>query len=395
VALSAYARTLVVGAPSDGESGSGKTGYVKVYRFWADEDGWKRTQLGQTIFGNATGDRFGYSADISTGKVIVLGSPGSWEFNDRPGYVQVFYLDSDDAAGTTGTWKQVGQDIAGEAIGDEFGWSVSISDDGKTIAVGARYNDGKNGEDSGLFRIYRLAEDGASWEQIGVDIDGDAAGDWSGTSVSLSANGSIVAIGAPQAGIDGVWTGQVKVYRIDSGVSSWEQLGESIYGDNGLDFFGQSVKISPDGKSLAVGSPGYIADADRPGYVKVFSLENGGDDLSANSWKQVGHTITGEANGDGFGYSVSLSDDTKTLAVGAHYTNGKNGDDMGRVRIYRKDDFESGWTQIGEDIDGETAYDYSGESVSLSADGKKVAIGSAWNDDNGDNSGHVRVFVME
>jgi hypothetical protein len=395
VALSAYARTLVVGAPGDGESGSGKTGYVKVYRFWADEDGWKLTQLGQTIFGNATGDRFGYSADISTGKVIVLGSPGSWEFNDRPGYVQVFYLDSDDAAGTTGTWKQVGQDITGEAIGDEFGWSVSISDDGKMIAVGADMNNGKNGEDSGHFRIYRLAEDGASWEQIGEDIDGDAAGDWSGTSVSLSANGSIAAIGAPRAGIDGVWTGQVKVYRIDSGVTSWEQLGESIYGDNANDRFGWSVKISPDGKSLAVGSPGYMADADRPGCVKVFSLENGGDDLSANSWKQVGHTITGEANGDVFGYSVSLSDDAKTLAVGAPYANGKNGDDTGRVRIYRTDNYESGWTQIGEDIDGEAAYDTSGVSISLSADGKKVAIGSDWNDDNGATSGHVRVFVME
>jgi hypothetical protein len=138
-----------------------------------------------------------------------------------------------------------------------------------------------------------------------------------------------------------------------------------------------------------------MADADRPGCVKVFSLENGGDDLSANSWKQVGHTITGEANGDVFGYSVSLSDDAKTFAVGAPYANGKNGDDTGRVRIYRTDNYESGWTQIGEDIDGEAAYDTSGVSISLSADGKKVAIGSDWNDDNGATSGHVRVFVME
>jgi hypothetical protein len=96
-----------------------------------------------------------------------------------------------------------------------------------------------------------------------------------------------------------------------------------------------------------------------------------------------------------FGYSVSLSDDAKTLAVGAPYANGKNGDDTGRVRIYRTDNYESGWTQIGEDIDGEAAYDTSGVSISLSADGKKVAIGSDWNDDNGATSGHVRVFVME
>jgi len=393
VALSADAKTLVAGAPYSNDD----TGYVKVYRM--TDDGGNRTQLGQTIHGNATGDRFGNSVDVTAqGNVILLGSPGYYGYNDRPGYVQVFSLDSDDeTAGTTGTWKRVGQDIAGEAIGDLFGQSVSISDDGKTIAVGAIFNDGKNGVDSGHVRIYRLADDGASWEKIGGDIDGDAAGDWSGISMSLSANGTIVAIGAPNAdGIDGVlYTGQVKVYRIDSGGSSWEQLGQIIYGDYENDEFGKSVDISPDGNSLAVGT-GYVSDG--PGYVKVFSLENGGgvdDDLGASSWKQIGLTITGEANQDGFGCSVSLSDDAKTLAVGARFANGEDGDDTGWVRVYRRDDSESGWTQIGEDIDGEAAGDYSGESVSLSGDGKTVAIGSDGNDDKGTKSGHVRVFVME
>jgi 6-phosphogluconolactonase (cycloisomerase 2 family) len=393
VALSADAKTLVVGAPGLYDN-TDKEGYVKVYRM--TDDGGSRTQLGQTIYGNATGDLFGWSVDVTAqGNVIVLSSTGYSVVNDRPGYVQVFSLDSDDeTAGTTGTWKQVGQDIAGEAIGDEFGASVSISDDGKTIAVGAYTNDGKNGVDSGHVRIYRLSDDGTSWEQIGEDIDGDAAGDGSGISVSLSANGTIVAIGAPRAGIDGIWTGQVKVYRIDSGGSKWEQLGESIYGDNENDWFGRSVDISPDGNSLAVGT--YVDVG--PGYVKVFSLENGGgddDDLGASSWKQIGLTITGEANGDWFGYSVSLSDDAKTLAVGASDANGEDGDDVGHVRVYRRDDSESGWTKIGVDIDGEAAYDYSGLSVSLSGDGKTVAIGSDGNDDNGVNSGHVRVFVAE
>jgi hypothetical protein len=396
VALSADAKTLVVGAPGKYDN-TDREGYVKVYR--TTDDGGSRTQLGQTIYGNATGDLFGYSVDVTAqGNVIVLGSPGYSVVNDRPGYVQVFSLDSDDeTAGTTGTWKQVGQDIAGEAIGDEFGCSVSISDDGKTIAVGAYKNDGKNGEYyySGHVRIYRLADDGASWEQIGEDIDGDAAGDYSGTSVSLSANGSIVATGALLAGIHGITTGQVKVYRIDSGGSSWEQLGKSIYGDNENDWFGFSVDISPDGNSLAVGT--YVSVG--PGYVKVFSLENGGggvdEDLGASSWKQVGLTITGEANGDLFGNSVSLSDDAKTLAVGAPNANGEDGDYVGRVWVYRTDDSESGWTKIGEDIDGEAAGDLSGWSVSLSGDGKTVAIGSDGNDDNGDASGHVRVFVAE
>jgi hypothetical protein len=380
LALSADANTLVAGAPYSNND----TGYVKVYRM-TDDGGGTRTQLGQTIYGNATGDRFGWSVDVTPeGNVIVVGSPGESYDNDRPGYVQVLSLDGD-----TGTWEQVGQDIAGEAIGDEFGFSVSISDDGETIAVGAPSNDGENGKDSGHVRIYRLADDGASWEQIGEDIDGDAAGDYSGNSVSLSANGSIITIGSLGADIGGVsQAGQVKVYRIDGGGSSWEQLGESIYGDNADDWFGWSVDISPDGNSLAVGTHVF----DGPGYAKVFSLENGGDDLGAADWKQVGLTITGEANGDRFGYSVSLSDDAKTLAVGAPYANGKDGDNVGRVSIYRMEDSESVWKQIGEDIEGEAAIDRSGWSVSLSANGTTVAISS---DGADGGSGQVRVFAME
>ncbi len=385
VALSADAKTLVAGAPYSDD----REGYVKVYRM-TDDGGGTWTQLGQTIYGNATRDGFGSFVDVTPeGNIILVGSPGYFWNNDQPGYVQVFsFLNGD-----TGTWEQVGQDIAGEAIGDEFGYSVSISDDGETIAVGARTNDGKNGMDLGRVRIYRLADDGASWDQSGQDIDGNAADDWSGRLVSLSVNGSIVAIGAP--GVAGIYgdsrTGQVKVYRIDGGGLSWEQLGESIYGDNEYDEFGNSVDISPDGNSLAVGTDVYVG----PGYAKVFSLENGGDDLGAADWKQVGLTITGEANGDQFGMSVSLWDDAQTLAVGAPGANGKDGDDVGRVSIYRMEDSKLVWKQIGEDIDGEAANDNSGWSVSLSANRTTVAIGCHENDDNGDGSGQVRVFAME
>jgi len=128
--------------------------------------------------------------------------------------------------------------------------------------------------------------------------------------------------------------------------------------------------------------------------VKVFSLENGcgDDDLGASSWKQIGLTITGEANCNKFGITVSLSGDAKTLAAGARYVNDFH---SGHVRVYRTDDSESGWTQIGKDIDGEADGDRLGVSVSLSGDNKTVTIGSDWNDDNGTDSGKVRVFVSE
>jgi len=48
--------------------------------------------------------------------------------------------------------------------------------------------------------------------------------------------------------------------------------------------------------------------------------------------------------------------------------------------------------KVGDDIDGEAANDQSGYSVSLSSDGTRVAIGAPFNDGNGSNSGHVRVY---
>jgi hypothetical protein len=138
VALSANARTLVVGA--SGERGNtNRKGYVKVCQ--ADEDGEiHKKQLGQTIYGNATGDQFGHSGDITAeGNNNILGLPGYYHNTDWPGYIRVYSLDSNDEADKD-TLNQIGKDITGEANGNMFGYSVSISEDGKTIAVGTIIN---------------------------------------------------------------------------------------------------------------------------------------------------------------------------------------------------------------------------------------------------------------
>ena len=71
-----------------------------------------------------------------------------------------------------------------------------------TVAIGASYNDG-NGEDSGHVRVYQYNIDSNEWKQIGQDIDGEAKYDESGYSVSLSSDGMTVAIGAPINGGNG------------------------------------------------------------------------------------------------------------------------------------------------------------------------------------------------
>ena len=375
VAFSADAKILVVGAPFSNKN----KGYVKVYR--TEDDGGNRVQLGKTIEGDEENDNLGRSVNISPdGNVLAIGSPATYDSN-RPGYVRVFLLNSRDDLGT-GSWKQLGQNITGK-IGYEFGSSVSLSGDGKTIAVGAQYADGNTGEDSGHVRIFHLVDNDTRWEQIGQDIDGEVAYDLSGSSVSLSADGATVVIGSPGHEEYGYWAGQVRVYRIDSEGSSWKQLGQSFYGMNENDAFGMTVNISPNSNTLAVGLPGAF-ESDTPGYVRVFSLERN-DDFDSGTWKQFGRDIAGQSAKDLFGCSISLSDDGKTLAVGARF-NYENGVYSGYVRVYRMDD--SSWTQFGDDIKGEEADKYSKSSVSLSGDGKTIAIG--W-----DDSGQVKVFAMK
>ena len=93
--------------------------------------------------------------------------------------------------------------------------------------------------------------------------------------------------------------------------------------------------------------------------------------------------------------SVSISADEAgvTVAIGA-YGNAGNGPSAGHTRIYRMEDGLS-WRQLGRDIDGDGPGDESGWVVSLSSDGRTVAIGSPGNAGNGQSSGHVRVFDIE
>ncbi len=98
---------------------------------------------------------------------------------------------------SSGEWVQIGQNIDTERAIDFSCESVNLSSDGRTIAIGAYYNDG-NSHASGHVHVYSFNDTGDStgkWTQVGPDIDGERAGDTSDWSVSLSNNGMIVAIG--------------------------------------------------------------------------------------------------------------------------------------------------------------------------------------------------------
>ena len=127
-----------------------------------------------------------------TARPVAIGAYRNDGNGDNSGHVRIYAWNS-----ATSAWEQQGADIDGEAAGDYSGESVSLSSDGTTVAIGANSNDG-NGENSGHVRIYAWNSATSAWDQQGADIDGEAAGDRSGESVSLSSDGTTVAIGAHQ-----------------------------------------------------------------------------------------------------------------------------------------------------------------------------------------------------
>jgi len=275
-------------------------------------------------------------------------------------------------------WVQRGLDIDGEAAGDLSGYSVSISSDGNVVAIGAYSNDG-NGSNAGHVRVYAWNE--TAWVQRGLDIDGEAASDNSGFIVSISSNGNVVAIGAFYNDGNGSNAGHVRVYAWNE--TAWVQRGLDIDGEAAGDYSGYSVSISSDGNVVAIGALFNDGNGSNAGHVRVYAWNE-------TAWVQRGLDINGEAANDYSGSSVSISSDGNVVAIGASYNDG-NGDNAGHVRVYAWN--ETAWVQRGLDIDGEAAGDNSGRSVSISSDGNVVAIGASYNDGNGNNAGHVRVYA--
>ena len=181
---------------------------------------------------------------------------------------------------------------------------MSLSSDGTILAIGATRNDG-NGADSGHVRVYEW--NGSAWTQKGGDIDGEAAGDYSGNSVSLSSDGTVVAIGAHLNDGTATHAGHARVYEWNG--TAWAQRGADIDGKAIGDHSGASVSLSSDGTVVAIGAFLNDGAANNAGHVRVY-------EWNGTAWVQMGADIDGEAAGDFSGESVSLSSDGTILAIG-------------------------------------------------------------------------------
>ena len=330
-------------------------GHVGIY----DWTGSQWTQVGSDLISVADRDDFGRSVALSSdGTRVAIGAP--WNDCDV-GQVRIYDW-------TKGQWTQVGSSLNGETQGDMFGSRIALSSDGTRVAIGIPTYD----ENAGHVRVYDWT--GGQWAQVGSDWNGEAAGRNFGSIVALSSDGTRLAIGGVAYGK----YGYVRIYEWTG--SQWTQVGSDLNGEADGDSFVLSVSLSSDGTRVAIGAP-KRRRGDHSGYVRVY-------DWTGGQWTQVGSDWNGEAAGHNFGSSVALSCDGTRVAIGGAE---RWKDGVGHVGIY--DWTGSQWKQVGSDLECEAAADSFGWSVALSSDGTRVAIGAPFGPFNGGaRSGHVRVY---
>ncbi|ENM5935659.1 hypothetical protein CTB58_003514 [Vibrio mimicus] len=394
-------------------------------------------------------DNFGTSLALSEdGKTLVVGA--SAEDNAFKGII----IDGSEASdsGTavdsgavyvytksnTGTWSQSAYIKASNTgASDLFGSSVVISKDGKTLAVGAPTEDNAakgiitNGSEttdvgtvnnSGAVYLFTQSDSGEWSQSAYFKAANTGASDLFGSAIALSDNGKMLVVGAynEDNGAKGIITngseamdlgtatnsGAVYVFIKDSS-GSWAQSAYIKASNTGVDDnFGASVAVSEDGNTLTVGSwfednsvTGIVVDgsevtdlgtANNSGAVYLFSRD-------AGIWSQSVY-VKGSNTGtsDGFGESLSVSDNGKTFAVGSPGENNSakgiiiNGSEIndvgsatnaGAVYLFTKDS-SGNWSQIAYLKASNTGMvDYFGKSLALSDDGNLIAVG-AYREDN-------------
>lgn len=113
--------------------------------------------------------------------------------------------------------------------------------------------------------------------------------------------------------------------------------------------------------------------------------------VSLFTQSQIGPDIIGEHPGDRSGRAVSLSADGLRIATGAR-SNSDAADGAGQVRVHEFNG--TNWVQVGTDIEGHEFMELMGQTVALSADGNRVAMGSGTSATDGER-GLIRIYEYD
>ncbi|PNG50266.1 hypothetical protein WDL1P1_00312 (plasmid) [Variovorax sp. WDL1] len=282
---------------------------------------------------------------------------------------------------------------------DYFGASVALSEDGSTLAVGAEAEassgtgtgaDPNNDSLPGTGAAYVFKRSGATWSQQAYLKRSVAGYSSFGSAVSLSADGTRLAVAAPDESL-GVATREGAVYVFEQSAGAWSQQTRLVASHpHFFAHFGHGLALSPDGSTLAIGEYAHpsIADGDETSNAGVISGAVHVYAANGSSWTRTSFLKSPTpALPTVFGITVALSGDGSVLAVGAtnessgwNSTTGFDGTappalNSGAVHTYRR--APGGAYALETTLKPAVTYANQGmgQSISLSYDGLLMAVG--------------------
>ena len=351
-------------------------------------------------------DVFGWSLALSLdGSTLAVGAPledGSANVIDGPsdngrdncGAVYVFVRNGD-------VWSQQAYiKPAVNDVDDQFGYAVALSSDGNTLAVGAPTEDSASlqvtdNSVSNAGAAYVFNRTGTTWTQ-GAFLKAAAPNidDWFGSALALSGNGTALAVGAFQDdGAGNTIANTGAVFTFDRNANTWPP-GPTLRETNQdpSDEFGYSIALSLDGNTMAVGSPG--DDSDGSAQTDNSVSEAGAVHIFTRSptWIPQGYLkATAPISGDFVGKKVAIAASGDVVLAAAA------GDDTfisnsGAAYVYtRTGTIWSSATQLKATTPADDAQ--FGSSVALSGDGAHCAIGTPMEDGPAVNTGVTYLYT--
>ena len=338
-----------------------KNSIVDIYEWNTQESRWDN--IGKLI-GESKSNNFGQSVSLNNdGSRIAIGVPNHFDIDTTTGNYLGKTIIYEYNSASDDKWSKKGQALLGDSNQSQFGYSVSLSSDGSVVAVGAPEVDETTS-------IYKFNDEEDKWKKLGEDITFISEDDKSGYSVSLNSNGTRVIIGSPN-----FVGGLTRVFEYNETNNDWMILANSIesisYPSTVSQNVGHSVSINNSGSIIAISSTTYptttVEGRNKNGNIRVFELKS--------EWQQVGNTIYGININDKSGNSISLSDNGYRLAVG---------DENGKAHVYELNG--SIWSPVSYGMKEEDN-DSSFYNVSLNGDGTRVIFGN--------KLGNVRVYDFD
>lgn len=313
-------------------------------------------QIGQTI--NYSGKSISISEN---GQTVALGNYDN-EVNGLPevGSARVYKY-------ANGNWTQVGQDLNGMGLNSCFGSVVSLSANGKTLATIEKVPNTTNSK----ITVYK--EFAGKWNQNGQSIYIFGINfPFSNKPISLSADGNRLAIGESTANANINYEGRVRLFENTTG--SWIQLGADIVGKAPADKSGTTVALHPTKNIVAFVSNPFYTNTE---YVSVYSLNTSGNWVQLGTDFHISIDPIHSAQIGSIGTSISLASNGNDiiLAIGSpKASNNSSIKSIGIAQVYKYNTNTNVWIQIGADITSPVYLGSFGNAVSLSSNGKRLAV---------------------